>query len=154
MAKIKGAKALPSLSCPQCWSNFLDMRRNFFLGYLLAELFTIVAVTIIFKEINDRQIAATIAGVLFVSLPAILIALEYRRAGFKEIWWFVSVLQFWILFALPILGLRVFNWGVSFEQLAFLGISGPILHQWSSKSYIVMVMVTAWTRWRIKRADQ
>ncbi|MBO9666933.1 MAG: hypothetical protein J7501_08985 [Bdellovibrio sp.] len=124
----------------------MDMRRNKFLEYLLVQFAVIIAVMIIFKVIPDRQIAATVAGFLFVIMPVGLMAWEYKRAGFEETIWFVGVLQFWTVFALPILGIRLFNWGVPFEQLSFWRISGPALHQWSSKSYMVMMAVTA-IRW-------
>lgn len=124
--------------------------RNRFLGYLLAQTVVIVAVTIIFRVIPDRQIAATVAGGLFLALPQGLIFLEYRKAGLEHFYWFISVMQFLTLFALPIFGLRILNWGVPFEQLSFLGISGPNLHQWSSKSYMVMMIFTAWNWWKIK----
>lgn len=117
----------------------------------MAQLIVIFAVMFLFKFIADRQVAATIAGVLFVGLPMLLMAFEYRRADTEEVVWYVGVMQFWTLFALPILGLRVFNWGVPFDQLAFLGIPGPVLHQWSSKSYMVMMVLTAWTWWKLSR---
>lgn len=127
------------------------MRRNAFLGYLIAELIVIFSVIAIFKLIPDRQIAATAAGFLFVSLPIVMMAWEYRRAHLEHFYWFVAVLQFWTLFALPIFGLRILNWGIPFEHLSFLGISGPVLHQWSSKSYMVMMAFTVWTWWRVKK---
>ncbi|WII71351.1 hypothetical protein QJS83_12845 [Bdellovibrio sp. 22V] len=127
------------------------MRRNAFLGYLLAQFIVIVLVMAIFKVIPDRQIAATVAGVLFVVLPAVLMALEYKRAELTEFFWFVAVLQFWTLFALPILGIRLANWGVPFDQLSFIGIPGPILHQWSSKSYTIMMAFTAYVWWKLRR---
>ena len=130
------------------------MRRNAYLGYLIAELIVIVMVTIIFRVIPDRQIAATIAGCLFVGLPVVMMAFEIRCRGFEEVVWYVGVLQFWTLFALPILGLRIFNWGVPFDQLAFLGIPGPVLHQWSSKSYLVMMLATAWAWWKHRKAGK
>lgn len=124
------------------------MRRNVFLGYLIAQVLVIVLVIVIFKMIPDRQIAATIAGLLFVALPVGMMTFEYRRAGVEYFYWFIAVLQFWTLFALPIFGLRVLNWGVPFEYLSFLGIPGPVLHQWSSKSYMVMMIFTLWSWWR------
>lgn len=131
------------------------MRRNIFLAYLLAEFVVILCVMALFKFIPDRQIAATCAGTLFVLLPAGMMTAEYRRAGLESLYWFVGVLQFWTVFALPILGLRIFNWGVSFEDLSFLGIRGPLLHQWSSKSYMFMMAITAiyWFKlWKTKKA--
>lgn len=125
------------------------MRRNAFLIYLIVQVVVILLVTAIFKFIPDRQIAATIAGVLFVGIPDVLMLLEYRRAGFRHLIWFVAVFQFWVLFAIPILGLRIMNWGVPFEELSFLGIPGPVLHQWSSKSYMLMMAATVWEHWKL-----
>ncbi|UOF02880.1 hypothetical protein [Bdellovibrio reynosensis] len=133
------------------WTSFLDMGRNRFLYYLIAELVVIVLVMVIFRFIPDRQIAATTAGFLFVGLPLGMMVLEYRGAGLEQFYWFVAVLQFWTLFALPILGLRLANWGVPFDQLSFIGISGPSLHQWSSKSYIVMMGFTAGVWFKLRR---
>ena len=110
----------------------------------MAQIVVILAVLIIFRAIPDRQIAATVAGILFVLLPGILMVLEYRRAQLQEMFWFVAVLQFWTVFALPILGVRLLNWGVPFDHLSVIGIPGPVLHQFSSKSYIVMMAFTAW----------
>ncbi|MGZ3774701.1 MAG: hypothetical protein ACXVCY_10355 [Pseudobdellovibrionaceae bacterium] len=133
------------------------MRRNAFLGYLLIQVIVIVAVTAIFKVIAERQMAAVIAGFLFVIFPVIMMAYEYRRARLLYFYWYICVLQFWIFFALPIFGLRVLNWGIPFDQLSFLGISGNILHQWSSKSYIVMFMATLvgwWKSIKVKRKNR
>ncbi len=118
------------------------MRSKSFLIYLLIQAAVILAVMAIFRTIADRQVAATIAGLLFVLVPMGLMIAEYHRAGFSERVWFLSVLQFWILFALPILGIRLANWGVPFELLSFWGIPGPVLHEWSSKSYMLMVITT------------
>lgn len=145
---------LPALSCLVQWTNFSDMRRNAFFGYLIAEVTVIILVMVFFKFISDRQIAATLAGILFVGLPLLMMILEYRRAGFKEGVWFLAVLQFWIVFALPILGLRIFNWGVPFEELSFLGFPGPVLHKWSSKSYMIMMFFTAWSWFRVWRQNK
>lgn len=125
------------------------MRRNAFFWYLIAEVLVIIAVMAIFKLITDRQIAATLAGFLFVGLPAALMIAEYRRAGWSQKIWYLGVLQFWLIFALPILGIRLLGWGVPFEQLSFLGVPGPVLHQWSSKSYTLMMIATIWARWRL-----
>ncbi|MFM6930526.1 MAG: hypothetical protein ACKOX6_18835 [Bdellovibrio sp.] len=130
------------------------MRRNRFLGYLLVQFVVIVAVMVIFRTIEERQIAATVAGCLFVVMPVGLMFWEYKRARVDETIWFVTVLQFWTVFALPILGMRLLNWGVPFESLSFLGMSGPALHYWSSKSYMVMMAVTAIRWWKLSRKSQ
>ncbi len=147
---LRGRWPLRALSCLSEWTTFLDMRRNAYLIYLICQGLVIVLVTASFKTIADRQVAATVAGTLFVVVPVVLMLLEYRRARFQEAIWYVSVLQFWLLFALPILGLRLLNWGIPFDQLSFLGIPGPTMHQWSSKSYMIMTAFTAWTLWKLK----
>lgn len=124
------------------------MRRNAFFVYLNIQVVIIALVMVIFKFIVDRQVAATVAGSLFVVLPVVLMGFEYKRAQLKHFYWFLSVMQFWTLFALPIMGIRLLNWGVPFDQLSFLGIAGPFLHHWSSKSYMVMMAVTAWVAWK------
>lgn len=148
---LKGFRLPWVLSCLRAWSSFLDMRRNAFFGYLIAQFIVIIAVMALFRGVEDRQIAATMAGTLFVILPAVLMVWEYRRAELSQMLWFVIVMQFWTLFALPILGIRLANWGVPFEQLSFIGIPGPVLHQWSSKSYMAMMIVTAWCWWKLSR---
>lgn len=124
------------------------MRRQSFLIYLLLQILVIVSVLVIFKVIPDRQIAATCAGILFVEMPLVVMFLEFRQRKLEYKWWFAGVLQFWLPFALPILGLRVLNWGVPFEELSFLGVPGPVLHQWSSKSYMVMMLFTIGAYWK------
>jgi hypothetical protein len=141
------------LSCPEAWSSFLDMGQNRFSIYLMLQAIVIAAVIVIFKVIPDRKIAATIAGVLFVTLPLGLMIYEWSKEKLAHRIWFAGVLQFWILFALPILGLRVFNWETDFSELSFLGVPGATMHAWSSKSYILMMIVTAFTRWYSGRRD-
>ena len=128
------------------------MRRNAFMGYLAAEIIVILLVMLSFRWIEDRQVAATFAGALFVILPLGMWTLELRHREPQRRLWLASLLQFWIFFALPIMGLRVFNWGVPFDQLSLFGIPGPFLHQWSSKSYMVMVGFTAWEAWKSFRS--
>lgn len=132
------------LSCPCSKTKVLDMRQNPFSKYLFWQAFVIGIVLVIFKMIADRQIAATAAGVLFVGLPLVMIIKEFSRAQFENKIWYFAVLQFWLFFALPILSIRLLNWGVAFDQLSFFGVPGPLLHQWSSKSYMLMMLGTGW----------
>lgn len=127
------------------------MRINNYLKYLYLQLFVIISVLLIFRFIPDRQVAATIAGLLFVALPLILIIQEYQTQKFKNLFWYAGVLQFWLFFALPILGIRLLNWGMPFDQLSFMGIPGPVLHQYSSKSYILMMVLTVFGWWQEKK---
>ena len=146
------ARRLPELKCPKDGSTFLDMRRKTFLQYFVVQVIVILIVTTLFKFVENRQVAATLAGLLFVFAPLGLMIREYQRDKLEEKIWFYGVLQFWVLFALPILGIRLFNWGVPFDQLSFLGIPGTVLHSWSSKSYTVMMLITLWSAFITKKA--
>lgn len=118
------------------------MRLNKFTIVLIGQLLLVFVVMGVFRAIADRQIAATIAGLLFVASPCLWLSLLWREVSLKHWWFYLGFLQFWLLFALPIFLLRVLNWGTEFENLSILGFSGPFLHQWSSKSYMFMVLTT------------
>lgn len=118
--------------------------RQRFLKFLILEVAVIFAVMGFFRFIQDRQIAATFAGSLFVGVPLILMIWEYRSEKLKNWVWFLCAAQFWLLFALPILGMRLLSWGIEFDNLRFMGIPGAQMHAWSSKSYTLMMIATAW----------
>lgn len=104
----------------------------------------IFGVVATFNLVEDRQIAATEAGTLFVLLPPLLAWKEYKIARLRRRSFYVGLLQFWLFFALPILGLRIFNWDEPFSNLSILGIPGPALHQFANWSYLLMMALTAW----------
>lgn len=141
------------LFSPGLWTNFSDMRKRF-LYYLIAQVVVILAVMAIFKVISPKEVAATVAGFLFVLVPAVLLGLEIKISRLYYRGFILGVLQFWIIFALPILGIRLFNWGVPFAELSFWGIPGPLLHQWSSRSYMLMMLVTAFFAYKNYKESQ
>jgi hypothetical protein len=124
------------------------MRQKRFLIYLACQLLVIVGVTLIFKLAEDRQIAATEAGTLFVLLPLLLGFKERKVAGFRRKSFYVGLAQFWLLFALPIFLLRILNWNVPFAELSVLGIPGETMHRYSSSSYMIMMGFTIWNYFR------
>ncbi len=118
------------------------MRQKKYLAYLVLQLSVIAAVIFIFRIIEVRQVAAVFAGALFVLTPIVLLISEYRSSGFQEKVWYFGVLQFWVLFAVPIFCLRIVYWDKPFSEILLLGLSGDQLHVWSSKSYMVMMLIT------------
>lgn len=87
-------------------------------------------------------------------IPPALAWKEYKRAGFKEWAFFLGLLQFWLLFALPIMGLRLAYWDQDFNNLDLFGIPAPELHHWSSKSYILMMLLTVLPWWRYSTKEK
>jgi len=102
----------------------------------------IVVVGLIFRFIADRQIAGLLAGTGFVIIPIWLMykQLNLPNSYVKGIK--LGVVAFFLLFnALPIIGLRLFNWGLDFNTLNLFGIvTGRQIHQVSSWIYLAMVL--------------
>lgn len=126
------------------------MRQKRFLAYLVAQAVVIIVVIFIFKLNRDVKIASVQAGSLFVLLPLVLGGVEFRRFRFAQKAFYLGLLQFWVLFALPILGLRLFNWDQPFSELSFLGVPGNTLHQFANHSYLFMMALTLWSYIRRK----
>jgi hypothetical protein len=120
------------------------MRRKIFLAYLAVQALVIMVVVALFKLNADVKIASVQAGTLFVILPVFLGGWEYKKAGLVRKSFFFGLLQFWVLFALPILGLRLLNWETPFNELSLLGVPGTTLHQFANQSYMLMMAFTLW----------
>ncbi len=118
------------------------MRHRFF---LLAQVLLIVVVMLLFRGLSDRKIAATIAGFLFLAVPAFFLVWDLKSARQGEplqLMWRFSVLQFLILFAIPIFWARVFHWNVEFSEINVLGVPAALLHRLSNGSYLLMTLGT------------
>lgn len=110
---------------------------------LIFLILTIPLVLLLFRIVPDRKTAATFAGFVFVGLPIVMMIRRFKNPlptkNARRLWW-AGVLQFWILFALPILGARLLFWETPFEQFTFFGFSGDQWHSLSTKSYTVMAV--------------
>ena len=118
------------------------LRHNPYFKYLLLQILMLPTIIAIFKYIPDRKIAALFAGSLFIAICLGTFRNEYMRVRFhaKFFWW--SGLQFFILFALPIVLLRLFYWEQPFGQIAVGPIRASALHELSNKSYIIWMIGT------------
>lgn len=127
------------------------MRQKRFLVYLIVQGILIPVVMFLFQTNPDRKMAATQAGVLFVGVPLMMVLREVLKMKSKEKIWFLGHLQFLMLFAIPILGLRLLNWNADFSSLSVLGVSGQGLHRWSNLSFMLMMASNLWTWYRSKK---
>ncbi|OFZ31900.1 MAG: hypothetical protein A2622_11820 [Bdellovibrionales bacterium RIFCSPHIGHO2_01_FULL_40_29] len=112
----------------------------------LVLLFWVLIVTAVFRIIEDRQIAALIAGSGFVLWPGLFLWDEIRSLNRYQ---FVigGVLQFWVLFAVPIFLLRILNWGAEFNSLSFAGVPAGFLHRYANGSYLLMLLALSIAAW-------
>lgn len=126
------------------------MRLKAVIPDLVVLALVIPAVTFIFRAVDDRKLAALMAGALFVLVPLALMLWRLQRPlhgrGAQACWW-GGVLSFWLLFALPILGMRLWHWDLPFDQIHFLGVSGPIWHKTANSGYLVMMALVAMGGW-------
>jgi hypothetical protein len=111
-------------------------------------------VILIFRVIPDRKIAATCAGLLFVGIPLVLMIRRWKaplaEIAAKRLWW-AGVLQFWLFFAVPILGARLLFWEFPFEEMSFFVLSGPQMHKLSNTSFMLMVVAVIAAGWIDRR---
>lgn len=119
----------------------MSLQRVHWLSLLLLVL-NIVAVTTIFKLIPDRQVAGYVAGALFVGMGLWVLLTEISMGRFVRSFGLWSAVIFLALSALPILGLRIFNPGIAFDELSFLGMNGPQLHKLSNWTFMAMIAAT------------
>lgn len=115
-------------------------KRSRYRNYLSIQVFVMIGVLLSFKVIPEKQVAALVAGLLFLVSSLGILLVELKQPDFKKRFTFWGTLAFVVLSALPILGLRVLNWGVPFDQLSVLGIPGPELHKFSNYMFFIMVV--------------
>ena len=117
-------------------------------------IFWIPVVLFLFRFVNDRQAAAFAAGIGFIVLPTVVLIHEIISRNLRSQLVILSCFQFLIFFAWPIFLLRVLNRETEFNDILFLGISPGILHQYSSWSYLLIVLAVAFkacSGWRNKK---
>lgn len=104
---------------------------------LILALVWIVIVAILFKTISDPRIAGVIAGLGFFSLPLFIFRQQKQAPCVCRI----LTLQFWILFAVPILFSRLLFWEQDFKSFTFFGVfTGDQWHKFSTSSYSLMLL--------------
>lgn len=102
-------------------------------------------VLLLFKLIEDRSLAAVLAGVGFIVWPLLFLVLEFKFRSFTLYSKIhrVGCLQFLILFAIPLFAVRILNWGVPFSELSLAGVRASTIHQYSNGSYLIMIIMVA-----------
>ncbi len=109
-----------------------------------------VCVVVFFKFIENRQVAALIAGMGFIFWPALFLYLEFRSDRKNKIHVFALSL-FLVVSAIPIFLLRVLNWGVDFSTLSLFGIPAEQFHRSSNLIYLIVMVSCLYHSWKFDR---
>lgn len=134
------------LDCnPSFWINE-DMKQNSFQkrnryrNYLTVGLLVFLAVLAVFRLIEDRQIAGALAGALFTIVFSTIFLFELRKPAPWTRFTVYGIGLFLVSSALPILILRIVNWGEPWADVSIFGIAATELHFISSRVYVVMMI--------------
>jgi hypothetical protein len=114
---------------------FRKLRLGRYHIYLLAQMLVILMVIMLFRTMADKKVASLIASLLFLGISLGCFFIEYKKARFKSKLFWVTGLQFFLLFAVPIFSMRLLYWTQEFADIAVLGVGAASLHRFSSMSY-------------------
>ena len=128
----------------------MKIKTDYF-GELLAYFVWGICVFLIFTLIENKQVAGSVAGVGFLLLPLFFLIQEFKQPQRKSKLHMGVLLSFLILSVLPIILLRVFNYGVDFNTLSVFGFPAQKIHRYSNLIYLLM-MASAFYRWKFRKA--
>ena len=114
--------------------------RNRYRQYLSIEALVILFVLGSFKFIPDRQIASVVASFIFLFSTLGIIYWEKRFEGWQKRVSFYALMMFLLIAVIPVMSLRLMNWGIPFEDLSIGGIPGEQLHKVSNYLFIAMMI--------------
>lgn len=124
------------------------MRQKKYIYDLIVQIFLVIVVIQLFRMTPDKIKASYWAGALFLLLPSSMMMREWIFFKLTNKVWWISALQFWLLFALPIFALRVLNPHTSINDLQVAGVSVRLWHQLSNMSYSILVGATVFSIWK------
>ena len=126
------------------------MRQKKYIYDLIVQIFLVIVVIQLFRMTPDKIKASYWAGALFLLLPSSMMMREWIFFKLTNKVWWISALQFWLLFALPIFVLRVLHPHTSINDLQIAGVSVRVWHQLSNMSYIILVGATLFSIWKYR----
>ncbi len=125
-----------------------------FVWILVLEILVVIAVTAAFKLIDQRLVAAAVAGTIFVILGLVIFIMGLRDASFRRSFTFpVGCLHLFGV-ALPLMIVRFLNTTVQFSEVRIWGLPGPLFHQISGGVYwllMIAAVADAVRNWRQQR---
>ena len=125
---------------------------NFYLKSLIAEIVTIILVTLTFINISNHLIAGRIAGTFFLLLGLFVCSKGFTTKEYRKTYSFI-VGCLHLLLSLIMIITRILHPKGSFADVNILGfIPGPVYHQISSAIYGMLIVATCldWYQSRAK----
>jgi hypothetical protein len=112
-----------------------------------------ICVFAIFSLIESKQVAGSVAGMGFLVLPLFFLFQECKQPYRKSKLHIGMLLSFLILSVLPIILIRVFNYGVDFNSLSLFGLPAQQIHKYSNLIYL-LIMASAFYHWRLQKSKK
>jgi hypothetical protein len=109
--------------------------------YFLVQIVVVFCVIMSFKLIHPKEFASLFAGSSFVIGCFVVLYAEWLRFHHLKSLTSIATMLFLFLFAIPIFGVRLLNYGIPFDQLKVWGIPSPMMHGLSNYGFILMVLV-------------
>ncbi len=121
------------------------MRQKKYLYDFLIQILLIFGVIYLFKMNANKLQASFWASAMFVLMPISMMSREWLFFRWENKVWWAAVLQFWLLFALPIFSLRIKYSHTPLSEVSVGPIPVQLWHQISTYSYLLLMAVTLWS---------
>lgn len=119
---------------------------SFIFGF---EIVSMIVAFSSFKFIEDRSLAAMVAGSCFLALGVTIVAIGLKDSVFRKTFTFWLGLIHLFVISVPMMVTRILTFGADFHTVKIFGlIPGPIFHRYSEMFYIVLVIGTVVDRVR------
>lgn len=125
--------------------------RGRYRNYLSMMAIVVMLVLILFRTLDSRAVAATVAGLLFLSSTLVVLLWEMKQPQFWKSFSFAGSVIFLISSVVPILWMRFANWGVSFSEITFLGLPAQSWHKTSNYIFLLFVILIYVDHVRMKK---
>jgi hypothetical protein len=114
---------------------------NNYLKYLLAEILTIVFVTLTFIFISPPLVAGRIAGMFFIAVGMYICSRGVSTPLFRRTYTFALACVH-LLLSLVMILTRFAHPDGSFANVHILGMPGPIYHKVATTVYVLLIAAT------------
>jgi hypothetical protein len=127
------------------------MRQKKYAYDLFVQILLVVVVILLFRMNQSRVQASFWASTLFFLMPLSMMIREWFFFRLENRLWWSAVLQFWLLFAIPIFVLRISYPHTSIGEISIGPLSMGFWHQLSSYSYALLFLITIRSAWKFKK---